>query len=153
MSKADQLADWRQRAPLALALFGFVPFAVLTGAQFMPDGTWGQATALVALKVYAAIILSFLGGIRWGIAVTTDDADAIAVFALSVVPSLWGWAAFFAPDALGFVMFAVGFGAMGLWDRALVAKGGAAQWFGLLRMVLTALVTPTMLLAAVSVLI
>jgi len=69
---------------------------------------------------------------------------------VSVMPSLWGWAAFFAPSGWGFVMFAAGFAAMGWWDRALVARGGAPRWFGLLRTVLTWLVTPTMLAAALS---
>lgn len=142
------------KVPLALALFGFTPFAVLTGALFLPGEPWLQSIVPVALTTYAAIILSFLGGIRWGIAVAApESADVMPVFALSVVPSLWAWAAFFAPEAIGFVMFAVGFGAMGMWDRMLVARGGAPRWFGLLRTVLTWLVTPTMLLAAIAVLI
>jgi len=146
----DQLFRQR-RLPLVLALLGFVPFAVLTGALFVPDATLAQTAGLLVLKVYAAIILSFLGGIRWGIAVKAMDEDPdMSTFVLSVMPSLWAWAAFFVPGPSGFVMFAIGFAAMGLWDRALVARGGAPDWFGLLRIVLTWLVTPTMLVAAIA---
>ena len=145
---AEQIVS---QVPFALAFAGFVPFAILTGAQFIPGATFAQTTGLLALNVYAAIILSFLGGIRWGIAVKTlDNRSALPAFLLSVVPSLWAWAAFFAPGPWGFVMYAIGFGAMGWWDRALVAAGEAPDWFGLLRVTLTLLVTPTMLLAALS---
>ena len=139
------------QTPFVLALAGFVPFAVLTGAQFVPGATFAHTTGLLALNVYAAIILSFLGGIRWGIAVNAGGGDVdIAPFILSVVPSLWAWAAFFAAGPWGFVMYAMGFAAMGWWDRALVSAGKAPEWFGLLRMTLTLLVAPTMLAAAFS---
>ena len=139
------------QTPFLLALAGFVPFAVLTGAQFVPGATLAHTLGLVALNVYAAIILSFLGGIRWGIAVKTVDGRAVLPdFLLSVLPSLWAWAAYFAPGPWGFVMYAVGFAAMGWWDRALVAGGHAPRWFGLLRVTLTLLVAPTMLAAALS---
>lgn len=139
------------QVPFALALAGFVPFAVLTGAQFVPGATFAHTVGLDALNVYAAIILSFLGGIRWGIAVNASaPRPDISVFILSVVPSLWAWAAYFAPGPWGFVMYAIGFGAMGWWDRALVVRGAAPAWFGLLRITLTLLVAPTMLLAALS---
>lgn len=145
---AEEIAS---RAPFMLALLGFVPFAVLTGAQFVPGATLAQTLGLTALNAYAAIILSFLGGIRWGMVVNATDQRAVMpVFLLSVVPSLWAWAAFFAPGPWGFVMYAIGFAAMGWWDRALVARGEAPAWFGLLRVTLTLLVAPTMLLAALS---
>jgi len=145
---ADRIAS---RTPFLLALAGFVPFAVLTGAQFVPGATLAQTLGLTALNVYAAIILSFLGGIRWGIAVRSPSTSSeIGTFMLSVVPSLWAWAAFFAPGPWGFAMYAAGFAAMGWWDRALVARGHAPAWFGLLRVTLTWLVAPTMVLAALS---
>ena len=139
------------RVPFLLALAGFVPFALLTGAQFVPGATAVHTLGLTALNAYAALILSFLGGIRWGIAVkATGPVPDIGTYLLSVVPSLWAWGAFFAPGPWGFVMYAIGFAAMGWWDRALVARGEAPEWFGLLRVTLTWLVAPTMLLAALA---
>lgn len=154
MDEDEDAEEITRQGPFLLALAGFVPFAVLTGAQFVPGATMIQTLGLAALKVYAAIILSFLGGIRWGIAVKTAPAHGeMGTYLLSVVPSLWAWLAFFAPGPWGFVMFAFGFAAMGWWDRALVARGAAPRWFGFLRVTLTWLVAPTMLLAALAVLI
>jgi hypothetical protein len=60
-------------------------------------------TGLAAAYGYAAFILSFLGGMWWGLAVTTrnNDVSANGIFALAVAPSLlslatylpwiWGW--------------------------------------------------------------
>lgn len=143
-----------QKIALGLALFGFVPFAALTLAMFLPNGAQilglqMAALAPVALGAYAAIILSFLGGIRWGVAIANDPDEAISrTLVYSVAPSLWGWAAFFAPAPVNFLMFAIGFLAMGRWDLALVQEGAAPAWFGKLRLILTMLVVPTMLIAS-----
>ncbi|WP_375566554.1 DUF3429 domain-containing protein [Oceaniradius stylonematis] len=125
---AEQIAS---RAPFMLALLGFVPFAVLTGAQFVPGATLAQTLGLTALNVYAAIILSFLGGIRWGMVVNAPDQQAvIPVFLLSVVPSLWAWAAFFAPGpwASSCMRSALRPWAGGIvrWSRAAKRRPGSA---------------------------
>ena len=53
-----------------LAFAGFLPFAVLALWLYgiAPDHPWRQGT-IVLLTGYAAVVLSFLGGIRWGLAV------------------------------------------------------------------------------------
>ena len=69
---------------------------VLSGMEYRWIG-------LAAAYGYAAFILSFLGGMWWGLAVTTrnNDVSANGIFALAVAPSLlslatylpwiWGW--------------------------------------------------------------
>ncbi|MEO1744902.1 MAG: DUF3429 domain-containing protein [Pseudomonadota bacterium] len=154
------------KAALWLALGGYIPFGGLTllialsgnGSGPTPDfaTAMGQAMALASrdmfttlLLGYAAIILSFLGGIRWGVAMGDEAAKGrIETLALSVLPSLWAWVAAFIGGPTAFLMFAVGFLAMGWWDNKLVASGGAPAWFGTLRMILTGLVTITMLIAS-----
>ena len=55
----------------------FLPFAVLAVWLYMiaPDHPWRGET-IYLLKAYAALILSFLGGIHWGIA--ADDTHVYA---------------------------------------------------------------------------
>jgi hypothetical protein len=74
----------------------FAAFLVFSGSEYRWIG-------LAAAYGYAAFIFSFLGGMWWGLGVTTrrDDASATAIFALAVAPSLlafatylpwiWGW--------------------------------------------------------------
>lgn len=135
-----------------LALFGFVPFAVGTLIELLPlqsDFLFYKAISAKMLPAYGAVILSFLGGIRWGIAVADNPASPVSrTLAWSVVPSLWGWAAVFWAAPINYLMLAVGFAAMGMWDRKLIEKPHIPRWFVELRKVLSVLVTVAMLTCA-----
>jgi hypothetical protein len=77
-----------QRIPLAPALFGFsgiLPFAGLAAA--FAAGASPGLDPLQAFLHYSAIILSFLGGVRWGAAAI--DSAAPRAYAFAVAPSLW----------------------------------------------------------------
>lgn len=144
-----------KRAGWALALAGYLPFGAGTPGLFLPDaGVWGILAFFAdpLLLLYGAVILSFLGGIRWGLALVHHDAegqrrDLIA----STVPSLWGWMAAFVGGAAGYGLLALGFAAMGAWDRALKDRTDVPAWFVALRLRLTLMVVPTMALAAYAV--
>jgi hypothetical protein len=152
----DTGAGKLQRTAFFLALFGFLPFAFLTILLLAQPGLIPPETdavgrfafgAVLALKAYAAIILSFLGGIRWGLAIKSGTGSDAEILVLSVIPSLVGWFAFFLAEPWSFAIFAIGFAVQGWWDRRLVASGGAPRWFGQMRFLLTILVTGTMLTA------
>lgn len=124
-------------APLALGLAGLIPFWALALA-IASHADFGLAPGLLdlALATYAAIILSFLGGIRWGLAVAAGRSEA-RDYAIAVVPSLVGWALLAAPEpwrlaGLGFVLLA-----LGPLDLGLVRSGLAPAWFGRLRLILS----------------
>lgn len=136
-----------KKAAFWLGLAGYIPFGALTLAIIF--GSTFAPTAKMLLIGYAVAILSFLGGIRWGIGLVTEDGRRQAfTLAMSVMPSLWAWVAAFIGGNVAFLMFAIGFIAMGWWDNKLVAEGGAPSWFGSLRLILTGLVTLTMLIAS-----
>ena len=122
--------------PLLLGLAGLIPFWALAIGLSM-HGALGVVPAQLdmALATYGAIIVSFLGGIRWGLAVPTGDAGRN--YAFSVVPSLVGWALLAAPEpwrlaGLGMVALA-----LGPIDLGLVRSGMAPAWFGTLRIILS----------------
>ena len=137
-----------QRGAWMLALCGAIPFIGLTLLLFAL-GERHPLRELVqdALATYGALILSFLGGIRWGRALRATDLDrALPVFALSVVPSLIGWFALLAPRPHVFAILAVAFAAQGAWD----AYAGLPAWFARLRLWLSVIVTATLGLAVLS---
>jgi hypothetical protein len=126
--------------PLALGVAGLIPFA---GLAAMHVGGWGGPLGWTpdfvrtGLALYGAIILSFLGGIRWGLAVAGLEA-ANRNYLISVVPSLLGWfaLALAAPwdlRTLGFLHVA-----LGLLDYGLTCRTEAPEWFGTLRLGLAA---------------
>ena len=133
-------------APLVLGLGGLIPFWGLALALFaggMP-AYQGMPRALarlsadrldLALAAYAAVIVSFLGGIRWGFAVREGDAGP--QYAIGVTPSLLACAALAAPEPWRLVTLAVLLIALWPLDQRLVRAGIAPAWFGRLRMILS----------------
>lgn len=93
--------------------------------------------------IYAAVILSFLGGVRWGLELArAPDAPSPARLVYSVSPSVAGWIlATFAltsaqlHGAAG--MFAGLFALQYMWDRFSHRDANAPDWYPLLRQVLT----------------
>ncbi len=135
-------------APLLLGLAGVLPFAWGALTILLPDlGSWSldllgpRFTGRTLLVLYGTIILSFMSGTIWGFATRAKGRHAAVLYALSTAPALWAL-------ALGFsnVMLALGFLALLLLDRHAQAAGLAPPWWMRLRLLLTALVVPCLLL-------
>ena len=133
-------ADNRVVPPAArvLGYAGVLPFAALTLVQIFGD----EAVAAFALRgflAYSAVILSFLGGIRWGVATRFERLQA-SDLVISVLPSLWAFACLLWPDSdIAVWGLLLGFMLLGLADWFLPAPGGAA-WMLDLRIRLTSAV-------------
>lgn len=130
-------------AALALGLAGLVPFyaSAAAGLSAQPDIA---RIGLISFALYAAVILSFLGGARWGLELArAPDAPSTARLVYSVAPSLAGWAIagwmMLAPGAHGPAgLFAGCFAAQYVWDRTAGREGLAPNWYPALRQILTA---------------
>jgi Protein of unknown function (DUF3429) len=135
-------------APLALGVSGLIPFWGLALALLIYSALGRETNRIVfALAAYAAIIISFLGGIRWGLAVAAKAED-VKPYAISVVPSLVAWAALAAPGHWRFVILGLVALALGPLDLELVRSGQAPAWFGRLRMILSTGAGIALLMAA-----
>ena len=122
--------------PLLLGLAGLIPFWALAIGLLL-HGVPGTPPAQLdaALATYGAIIVSFLGGIRWGLAVPAGDPGPN--YAISIVPSLVAWALLAAPEPWRLAALALVALALGPIDLGLVRAGLAPAWFGRLRMILS----------------
>lgn len=124
-----------------LGVGGVLPFAALALATVLDPVhslMWQQA-----LMAYGAIILSFVGALHWGFAMTAaglDERERSQRFVWSVMPALIGWTALL---ALTFsVILAVGLLLLGFWlhllqDRVLVQRAELPRWYMPLRLGLT----------------
>ncbi|MEP4431024.1 MAG: DUF3429 domain-containing protein, partial [Hyphomicrobiales bacterium] len=76
-----------------LGYTGLIPFFTASiGILIFRSDIELQSFIGLALLVYGAVILSFLGGIRWGTALNLHDKQAQKwQLCLSVLPSLLGW--------------------------------------------------------------
>ena len=134
----------------ALGLGGLVPFVALTavlvyaGREFI-----AFSTLALAFTAYSAVILSFLGGIRWGASLMRASRGRLTL-GLSVLPSLFAWICLFLPAPWLFAALAVGFLAQGAWDVTAIQRGKLPLAFRTLRIVLTAVVVLCMIVAFFS---
>ncbi|WP_420393515.1 DUF3429 domain-containing protein [Acuticoccus sp.] len=128
--------------PVTLGLAGLLPFlATSAAAAFLPS--W-QAVATLAAALYGIAILSFLGGIHWGRALTTGRAGE---YVGSVVPSLVAVFAMVLPPPWALGVLSSAFAVVGAIDVALLSKTGPA-WFARLRLVLTVVVVIALAVSA-----
>jgi Protein of unknown function (DUF3429) len=123
---------------LMLGLGGLIPFAVCAAAIWT-DASWflidDPARAMLA---YGALILSFLGGARWGFALRMTDTGLQArAFVLSVAPAIAAWFLLLGPTLMGLAVLPVMLLLLGLADEQL-PKVGAPLWYRSLRRLLTA---------------
>lgn len=125
-------------AALALGLLGLIPFAAGALSLWVALPWLDPQAGLRLTVIYGALILSFLGGIRWGTAIGPYDTGRQSLeFSASVLGSLAGLAAAFLPAIPGLALLVVGFLMQGLWDVTSVDAGRLPAWFGRLRMLLT----------------
>jgi hypothetical protein len=117
-----------------LGFAGLIPFVATAIVNFIP-GAPLHDLALQALLSYGAVIVSFLGGVRWGLAIATSDfANLFGPLFISVVPALLGWFALLLPSSLGLTVLALSFSAMLVADRQLLS---APRWYRSLRLPLS----------------
>lgn len=142
-----------ERATL-LGYGGLLPFvftAILlwTSPYLVPFGLAGQVMQWELY--YAAIILSFMGGVRWGLAMMEPTIQPISEFSIarltgSIAPALIGWLAL-VPDwfipfgdpgyALRHAIVLFAFIYLMISDLQAVRDGAAPAWYGPLRRKLT----------------
>jgi hypothetical protein len=134
--------DITPKGPWVLGLAGLIPFyAALAGGQFAPAPYGGVCVTI--LFAYGAIILSFLGGTRWGFEVgARPEGPGFFTLMFSVVPSFLGVIAAisqYQAPLLGLGILMAGFLIMWLWDYA--TSGGSTRrwplWYRPLRTTLT----------------
>jgi len=130
--------------PRTALRLGFLSLAPLAIAALVSLSQHHETAVLGALgfSIYAAVLLSFLGGVRCGFelmrAPNTPDALRLVFSALPALAA-WGLALFvvIVPAALGASSaFAGLFALQYMWDHRS-ADAGAPDWYPLLRRVLT----------------
>lgn len=119
-----------------LGFAGLLPAAAAVALLLLPVAADVQRLAAHAGAIYAALILSFLGGTWWGLAARTDHAPA-ALYVLAVLPSLAAWALLMALAPPRIVALGVLLLVCLLVDRQLMTLGLAPGWWMRLRVPLS----------------
>jgi uncharacterized protein DUF3429 len=136
-----------RRLAWIFAVTGTLVFAGLTALLFSSQ-TQVRIPAIAALVTFAAVVLSYLGGVEGGLALRdeagTPHTRAIA-FALSALPSLAAWGVLWLPSPhwqLGAALAL--FVAVWMADLWLARQGLVPSWFVDMRTAVTAVVALTL---------
>ena len=141
-SVPDRLAVRLGHAGLAPFVLGAL-LAMLVRVDVLPF-------VLGALSVYAGVIVSFLGGIHWGVLMVARDA-APRRLVWAVLPSLFGWVSVVMPPHAGLVIQALLLIVCYLVDRRVYPVYGLSKWLTLrFRLTLVASMSCFMAAAAAS---
>jgi len=137
-----------------LGALGVIPFVFLALASSFLEAA-RQEPAQLALAAYGAVIVSFLVGIHWGLAMAGagSDQNSGATFArlgASVIPSLIGWGALLVSGSLGLLVMAAAFFGTLLFDWHASRMAQVPAWYLTLRWPLTAVVVASLTLAALA---
>ena len=121
-----------------LGYSGLIPFIVFT------IGSWIQIPMVsdspYILITYAAVILSFMGAIHWGIAMSNLKEDNFRYFIISVIPALIAWASLLMPESYAIILLIIGFIALIMYDWAVEKSLRLPSWYLPMRKKLTTVV-------------
>ena len=124
------------RSALGLGLTGLLPFWGLAIFIMVLD-TPMKSYAIQAEITYGAVILSFLGGIHWGLAAMNERYANWVSLGWGVTPPLIAWGALFLPPSLGLIVLVTGFLVAAIIDFRVFTSTIHNTWFGELRTVLS----------------
>jgi len=123
-----------------VALAGLVPFVAGLVVTLMPAALpLAQVVFERAMIGYGALILGFLGGVRWGIRLQ-GGAGSDLTFVVAILGSILGFLTLLMPYTFGLVALTFGFAAQGAWDVWSGQSGGVPQIYARLRNMMTWLV-------------
>jgi uncharacterized membrane protein len=130
---------------------GLLPFVALAVAAWVDNShssLWREA-----LLAYGAVILSFVGALHWGFAMSQSDMTThqrTNSFVWSVVPALMAWVALSMTPEYAVMLLIAGF-LIHFWqDNRLVHLVNLPVWYLTLRLQLTLVVCVSLLSSYVS---
>ena len=155
ISPLEQRATW-------LAYAGLIPFFATAFLMWLSPSVVSAAVVSVIVPwsmYYAAIILSFMGGVRWGLAMLdkkdVSDYTTIGQLTNSVIPALVAWMAlipgsllpFGGPSILmRFILIFAAFIYLMEVDVRSARDGFAPRWYGPMRRKVTFFLAMAMIL-------
>lgn len=135
-----------------LSLVGLLPFVFLSLACWVAHPGWLDVF-VYAQSAYGITILSFLGGIHWGVALTSPELSELQIrraLIWGIVPSMIAWCSRI-NFGVGFFVLMVGFIVAYQIDKRLYLTYQMPDWFLVLRRRLTIVVVVALALTLLAV--
>jgi hypothetical protein len=140
------LPQWM--TPLGYA--GLLPFVACAALILWAPEEATRHVAGRALVGYGAVILSFLGGVHWGLVLRGGATRGAGMLAIGVLPSLVGWAALLLPFDAAAAVQAGAFGGLWLYEHRVLGPAVLPPAYLALRRSLTLVVIAALGLALMA---
>lgn len=137
------------KLPNRLGYAGLLPFVLLAALLWLAPGQW-HASLAFALTGYAAVILSFMGAVHWGLGMAVSGNAESRQLGLSVVPPLAAWLALMLPTLWSLAVLTACFGLLCLADVLAAKKRLTPDWYPGLRIPLTIVVMLSLISASLA---
>lgn len=137
-----------RRLPAVAAWLGYagaLPFLMLAAATQAPAPYSFAAETL--LTGYGIAILSFMGGVHWGLAMRDERP---AQYVVSVLAALYAWPTLLLPAEAGWLYLAAGFVLLLGFDLWAGQRDWTAPWYARLRLPLTLAAAGSLAFAALA---
>ena len=132
-----------------LGYAGLAPFVLLTALMWLVNADLLPFVS-IALGGYAAAIVSFLGGVHWGLGFMKGESAPRFHFIWGVIASLLAWLALMMPVYAALPLLGLVLVGCYLVDRQTYPAAGLAQWLPM-RLRLTVVATLSCVLGAAAV--
>ena len=148
------MTDKKDAIPQIAILLGYggaSPFVALAVLSILFE----ERFFIEALIAYAAVILSFLGGIYWGAAINNLSQNELTAslktnLSISVTPALAAWGTLLIKNlTVATILLSVGFLAQLIVDVVATRNGYFPYWYNALRIPLTVLVLLCVIVACI----
>jgi hypothetical protein len=134
-----------------LGYAGLIPFLVFSLGHWMTL-PWVNDPSQI-LIAYAAVILSFMGAIHWGAAITNSDGQHSTHLIVSVLPALTAWSALLLPVSIAIVILLCGFILLLVYELVFARPQGLPCWYISMRIILTTVVSFCLMISLTAVII
>ncbi len=138
-----------EKAAKFLGYAGLLPFITFSFASWLPD--IASLDVIEILIAYAAVILSFMGAIHWGIAMSNVNQHQSEHLFASVIPALIAWPALLLPQITALLILLISYVVLFAYDWASQTSQAFPDWYIPMRKKLTIIVTLCLTAALLSI--
>jgi sterol desaturase/sphingolipid hydroxylase (fatty acid hydroxylase superfamily) len=131
---------------LVLGGFGLLPFVIATISHLPGIALFHAA---IPWRGYGAVILSFMGGAQWGLAVSAQSENTLTSlrrYSVSILPALAAWLSMILESRSAIMVQLAGFAMLLVYDIWTVRIREAPHWYRTLRLRLSVVVCACLLI-------
>ena len=127
-----------EKIPIILGYSGLIPFITFSIGSWLPSPYSSYSETIII--TYAAIILSFMGAIHWGAAMSNKETRHNRYYLTSIIPALAAWLSLLVPEIFSLFILVTGFALLISYDIAVEKPQGFPAWYIPIRIRLTIIV-------------